>query len=211
MNKEYIKQLVNKHKPTIFEIGCADGTDTEDFINTFKELNIYCFEPEPKNIAAVKQKIKHENHYLYEGVVYDTNGTVTFHRSGSSNDPSAASYSGSVKAPKDHLQQWPTVVFNDDITVPAITLDTFCEQNNIELIDFIWADVQGCEDNLIKGATNALKKTRFLYTEYSNRELYSGQCNLAQILSLLGSDWSILHQDPDYGSGADVLLKNNTL
>ena len=56
MDKRKIKELINKNTPTIFEIGCADGKDTQDFINTFSDLEIYCFEPEPKNIEIVKSK-----------------------------------------------------------------------------------------------------------------------------------------------------------
>jgi len=62
MNKQDIYNLINKKNPTIFEIGCADGKDTIEFINTFGELNIFCFEPEPKNINLVKQRINYPNH-----------------------------------------------------------------------------------------------------------------------------------------------------
>jgi tRNA G46 methylase TrmB len=41
MNKQDIYNLINKKNPTIFEIGCADGKDTIEFINTFGDLNIF--------------------------------------------------------------------------------------------------------------------------------------------------------------------------
>ena len=46
-------------------------------------------------------------------------------------------------------------------------------------------DVQGCEIDVIKGGEVALRNTRFLYTEYSDTELYEGQANLQQIKKYL--------------------------
>ena len=206
MKKEEIKNLVNKPNPTIFEIGCADGKDTIEFINVFGDLKIYCFEPEPKNIELVKQTINYSNHFLFEGVVSNVNGKVVFNRSRTDN-PTDLSYSGSIKKPKEHLNEWPFIKFDQEIEVGSITLDSFCEKENIDVIDFIWADVQGAEGDLIIGGKNTLDtKVKYFYTEYSNKEYYDGQLNLVRIKELLGDNWEII---VDYGS--DVLFKNKNL
>ena len=206
MKKEEIKNLVNKPNPTIFEIGCADGKDTIEFINVFGDLKIYCFEPEPKNIELVKQTINYSNHFLFEGVVSNVNGKVVFNRSRTDN-PTDLSYSGSIKKPKEHLNEWPFIKFDQEIEVESITLDSFCEKENIDVIDFIWADVQGAEGDLIIGGKNTLDtKVKYFYTEYSNKEYYDGQLNLVRIKELLGDNWEII---VDYGS--DVLFKNKNL
>jgi hypothetical protein len=206
MNKLEIKNLINKENPIIFEIGCADGGDTLEFINTFNDLEIYCFEPEPKNIKLVKERINYPKHHLFEGVISDVNGQLTFNRSRTDN-PDDLSYSGSIKKPKEHLNEWSFIKFDEQITVESITLDKFCEDKNIELIDFIWADVQGAEENLILGGLNTLNaKVRYLYTEYSNKEYYEGQLKLENLLNLMGDNWELIR---DFGS--DVLLKNKSL
>ena len=205
MNKYQIKNLINKENPTIFEIGCADGQDTIDFINTFdNNLNIYCFEPEIKNISIVKSTIKYKNHHLYEGVISDINGKIIFNRSRTDN-PDDLSYYGSIRKPKEHLNEWNYIKFDQTLEVKSITLDKFCDDNNIDIIDFIWADVQGAEENMINGGKESFeKRVRFLYTEYSNKEYYEGQSNLKKIMELMGDNWVILQ---DFGT--DVLLKNN--
>lgn len=206
MNKQDIYNLINKKNPIIFEIGCADGKDTIEFINTFNDLKIYCFEPEPKNIQLVKNNIKYNNHYLFEGVVSNIDGEILFNRSRTDN-PSDLSYSGSVKKPKEHLIEWPFIKFDEQIKVKSTTLDTFCEQNKIDFIDFIWADVQGAEEDLIKGGLRTLtNKVKFLYIEYSDKEYYEGQMNLNSIKDLLGSNWILLN---DYGT--DALFKNKSI
>lgn len=206
MNKQEIKKLINTDNPVIFEIGCADGKDTQDFINVFQKLSIHCFEPEPKNIKIVKSTINYSDHHLFEGVISDTNGELIFNRSRTDN-PNDLSYSGSIKKPKEHLNEWPFIKFDETIMVKSSTLDQYCEDNHIDIIDFIWADVQGAEEQLIIGGKKMLTdKVRFLYTEYSNKEYYEGQANLDRLSKLLGSSWSILK---DFGT--DVLFKNNLI
>ena len=206
MNKLEIKNLISKENPIIFEIGCADGGDTLEFINTFSDLEIYCFEPEPKNIKLVKEKINYPKHHLFDGVVSDINGEVIFNRSRTDN-PQDLSYSGSIKKPKEHLNEWSFIKFDEEIVVKSITLDKFCNDKQIKLIDFIWADVQGAEENLILGGLKTLnEKARYFYTEYSNKEYYEGQLKLNELLFLMGPNWDVIK---DFGS--DILLKNKNL
>ena len=64
-------------------------------------------------------------------------------------------------------------------------LDTWTAENGLEAVDFIWADVQGAEGDLIAGARQTLARTRYFYTEYSNEEWYQGQPSLADIIEML--------------------------
>ena len=45
-----------------------------------------------------------------------------------------------------------------DVRVEATTLDDFVERNNVENIDFIKADIEGAERNMLRGAKNVLKR-----------------------------------------------------
>jgi FkbM family methyltransferase len=197
MNKNEIKNLLlGVDNPVIFEIGSADSGDTVDFLNVFGEnVTLYCFEPEPTNIAIAKEKLKlnlNMNVFYYEGLVSDQNGVVTFNRS-RSNDPNALRYSGSYLKPKNHLVEWDWIYFDENVEVKSTTLDSFCDENNIEKIDFIWADVQGAEALLIEGGKNTLKdKVKYFYTEYSDKEYYEDQPTLNDIKSLLGDGWDVL-------------------
>jgi hypothetical protein len=74
-----------------------------------------------------------------------------------------------------------------------IRLDDWVFTHGIQSIDFIWADVQGAESDLILGALETLKFTNFFYTEFSDDEWYEGQINFNSLSSLL-PNFELLHK-----------------
>jgi 2-O-methyltransferase len=113
--------------------------------------------------------------------------------------------SGSLRPPKTHKIVWPWCKFEKTMIVQVRRLDSWIRENDLHQIDLIWADTQGAEGELIAGAVEALIKTRFFYTEYSNDEWYEGQPNLTQIANML-PNFSIVHRFT-----MDVLFKNTTM
>jgi FkbM family methyltransferase len=184
---ENIKKYINKNNPVIIEIGSNIGTTTALFLKNFPEAKIFCFEPDPSLVLKFKENIKNKNVSLFEVAIGNTNGTTVFFRSSGTNPLEDRTQSGSIKKPKNHLLQHPDIVFKEKISVPVIRLDDWFKQQNINEVDFIWADIQGAEEDLILGATEVLKKTKYFYTEYSNLEDYEGQINLKKICSLLNN------------------------
>jgi FkbM family methyltransferase len=214
MNKIEIKNLINKSNPIIFEIGCADGIDTREFINVFGGLaTFYCFEPDDRNSDIFKNGgyrpidpsftngINNDNVIFENKAIGNVDGIVEFNQS-------STIYSSSLKKPTDELfREWPVITFDKILKVECVKLDTYVKDKNIEIIDFIWADVQGAEDLMILGGKETFKnKVRFLYSEYANKEYYESSPNQNAILKLLGDDWEIIQ---DFGT--DVLLRNKTL
>ncbi len=206
-NKKSISRLFPNGIKTMIEIGTANGDDTLDFLKLFnsKDFKIFGFEPEPKNIEIIKNNIEDPRFKLFEGVVSDIDGKLTFNRS-RNDDPNGLSLSGSIMKPKNHLKLWSSIYFDQTIDVKSITLDTFVKENNIDEIDFIWCDVQGAEEKVILGGKETFKnKVKYLYTEYSNDEQYENQPNKNKILKLL-PDFEIVK---DFGT--DILLRNKNM
>ena len=190
MRKEEIKELLNKENPIILEIGTNDGEDSEEFLKVFEKCKLYCFEPDPRAITRFKNRMKdYKNYKLYEIAISNNNGEIDFYLSGG-NNPGMPWYgdwdkSSSIKKPKLPLLQHRWCVFNKSIKVETKKLDDWFKEEDITDIDFIWVDVQGAEKEMIEGALETLKKTKYLYTEFDNVELYEGQPNLNDILRLL--------------------------
>jgi len=210
LTHERVYGWVGKPDPVILEIGSSDGGHTLWLLETFENPRIYCFEPDPRAIARFKATVgERPNIQLYEMALSDRNGEITFHQSGGHRDAASAvampegwHASGSIRKPKRHLEVYPSVIFEKRITVETTTLDSWCEQEGVENIDFIWMDVQGAEIDVFRGGANALARTRLLYTEYSNTEMYEGQYPLHRLLKHLET-FRVVARYP-----TDVLLEN---
>jgi FkbM family methyltransferase len=221
-----IKELLGERDEIlIFEIGCADGRDTKQFLNCFgPNFEIYTFDPEPLNILAMTalgQKdavgesneilITDKRHEFNPFAICDFDGKITFKRSRDTgyDDGGYLSprYSGSIKEPIKQLEGWPHIVFDEEVVAQAKRLDTFCEEYMIDHVDFLWMDVQGAEGQVFSGAKETIKNTDYIYTEYYNVPMYDGQLNLEELKTILG-DFELIgnyrYTDCD---GGDALFK----
>lgn len=195
----------------ILEIGCNDGSNIFWFFELFDNPTIHCFEPDPRAINRFENKIgDRKGVVLHKLAISDRNDIVDFYQSDGKpnnllNFKGGWDLSGSILKPKLHLKVYPWCKFENKIKVRTTKLDDWIEKSEIELIDFIWMDVQGAEWHVLKGAENSLYKIRYIYTEYSNLELYKGQRSLLELNRLL-KDFRILKR---YSN--DVLFVNKNL
>jgi len=203
-----IKKILNCNDSLIiFEIGSNTGSDTRRFLKAFPNMNIYCFEPDSRCIRKFKKIINEDRVTLIEAAVSDNNGVIDFYLSGGSkkNHKSQHISSSSIKTPLNHLKKHPWCKFEKTIKVNTVSLDSWCNDNSIDYIDFIWADVQGAEEELILGAKNILRKTKYFYTECSDEELYRNQINKDTLKEML--PWFDVKED----FGNNILLENKEI
>lgn len=200
MDKRRIKELISYEcNPVIFEIGANNGSDSADFCRVMPNCELHCFEPDPRAAAKwrkyVPQSIVHPDATGYatltEAAICDKVGEVLLHLSagkvpGGENDTYEWDKSSSIKTPTGHLHVHPWCRFDTDAWVTAISLDMYCHSNEIKNIDFVWADVQGAELEMIAGGKETFAdRVHYLYTEYESNPLYEGQPNRQQIIQAL--------------------------
>lgn len=209
LSAEEIRQRVGKDDPVIVEVGANCGQTTVELLKVMPRATIHAFEPDPRAIAKFRAAITHPGVHLYECAVGAINGTITFHQSSGAEDLPDYSkgwdQSGSIRRPNSHLKVWPWVKFEQQITVPIMTLDAWSELHQVEKADFIWADVQGAESDLVEGAARFLPSSKYFYTEYSNEEWYEGQITLAELLEKL-PDFTLVKRYP-----MDALFRNKRI
>lgn len=193
-----IREMLGKDDPVILDVGANCGQATGELLDVMPQATIFAFEPDPRAIADFQVNIGSPRVQLFPCAVGATNGKVMFHQSsGAEWDPDYGDgswdMSGSIRRPAKHLEVWPWVKFEKQIEVPIVTLDSWAEQHGVSHVDFIWADVQGAESDLIEGASRLLRSTRYLYTEYSNDEWFEGQASLATLAGML-PDFELLRR-----------------
>jgi FkbM family methyltransferase len=210
---DYLHDLVGGDARVILEIGAHHGWHTAAFLKVFPNATIYAFEPDPRAIAKFTESISNPRIHLFKMAIGAMDGKAKFHASSGlppGIDPTGAAavypkgwdQSGSLRVPKNHKIMWPWCKFDSIITVAVCRLDSWARENSIGAVDFIWADMQGAEGDLISGGQATLARTRYLYVEYSNDEIYEGEPTLQMLLDML-PNFSVIKRFP-----GDVLLKN---
>jgi FkbM family methyltransferase len=201
-----IARLIGRPDPTILDIGCNDGTHTRMFLDLFDHGRVFSFEPDPRARERFRRDTTDPRAQLFPIAIGASDGVTQFHQSSGDGVVGLKTwdYSGSIRKPKLHLQRHPWCRFDSQIAVPIMRLDTWAEAQGVTDVDFIWADMQGAEVDLIIGGSRILDRTRFLYTEYSDEELYEGEITLQQILQLL-PHFEVVHRYAD-----DVLLRHRS-
>ncbi len=208
-----IKQWIYNNIPKngiIIEAGTADGSDTIDFLNHIKDGYLYGFEPYTPFFEITKEKVKKfSNVEIYNSALSDKSGTATFHISDHSGNLWGSS---SLLPPKDHLNIHPAITFKSTNEVNTINLDEWASDKNINRIDLMWLDMQGAEPFVLKNAINILKKTKYLYTEVSLIETYSGVTLYPEFKSFLNSHgFEVIFEDCPYVDMGNVLFINKHL
>jgi len=183
-----IKELLKKDNPIILECGANVGRTSKGFLERFSKIQLFCFEPDPRNVLKFKKNVQDSRCSLIEAAVSDIDGEVLLKQSGGYR-PGQPNYedtdSSTIKGVAQHVKLHPWIKYKESIKVKSIKLDTWRRNQKIEIIDFIWADVEGAEEELIKGGLETLWHTRYFYTEYSNNEAYDGEIILEEIRKLI--------------------------
>jgi FkbM family methyltransferase len=177
-----------RSRSVIVEVGAHDGATTEGFHALFPRARIIAFEPEPRAIDKFKARHALRGVTLIECAVGDRNGNVVFHRcSGEAPGHPGIDWdaSGSIHEPGETRTLHPWLKFDEDITVPIVRLDDELARQGVGPVDLIWADVQGAERELIDGARETLKRTRYFYTECTDAPEYIGQIGLQDMCTML--------------------------
>ena len=210
-----LQKLIGENAATILEVGAHHGNHTAALLRTFPRANIHSFEPDPRAFAVHTKMVSNPRSKLYQMAIGAINGRANFHTSGGlppgpkaalrANYPEGWDQSGSLRTPKGHIEKYPWCKFYRTISVEVCTLDTWASKHAPGGIDFIWADMQGAEGDLGTEGAKTLARTRFIYCEYSDEELYEGEPTLARLLELMPT-FDVVYRLP-----GDVLLRNTAL
>jgi 2-O-methyltransferase len=182
---------------TFIQIGSHEGRDT-DWMAALPDVTVHAFEPDPRNRQRPRSNVVE-----IRAAIAASDGHSSFVLSERGWDREWTQ-SSSLRRPKNHLSRYP-VTFGDVIGVPTMALDTYAASKGLTTVDLVWAEVQGAEGDMIAGGGNTLSNTRYLYTQYSDGEMYEGQVTLGEILARL-PEFRVVELWPEY-----VLLENRSL
>ena len=165
----YIKEAEkSKSSILVFDVGANVG----DFVYSTQEIigqsaKIFCFEPKKTTFEKLQKKVQGNiNVNLFNFGFGDKKGSLTLFFD---QDPEKSGMASVYQRKLDHFN----VHFNGQEIIQITTIDEFCSENSIKLIDFLKMDVEGHEINVLKGANKMIEADaiHFILFEF-------GGCNI---------------------------------
>lgn len=201
----YVKSILDKDSPIVFEIGTNDGTDTKEILKYCKgDFRYFAFEPDPRTAEVVKG-IGLPITFV-EAAVSSGNGKAKFYQFSDKKDSGDLGAMGPSSLfeplPYDH---WLPHLKHEVIEVDTISLDYFCESSRVYHIDFLWIDAQGAEYDILEGGKEILKNTGWIFMEAMKNAQYKNQKTREYLVEKL-SGFEIVR---DWEN--DLLLRNKSL
>jgi FkbM family methyltransferase len=180
MIEELCKYIEDKNKEyIIYDLGSRDCEQSIEFYKTFPNAKIYAFECNPNTLDLCEYNIKpySDRITLIKGAVCDYDGHITFFPInqrktittwGDGNPGASSIFKSNGKYTVETYVQ-------DEIRTNCHRLDTIMKKYNIPSVDIMWMDVQGSELLVLKGLGTHIKDVKYIYTEVTYKEMYSGQ------------------------------------
>jgi FkbM family methyltransferase len=175
----------NQTPDLILDIGANAGDTVVQYRSLFPHARIHAFEPFPDCADQLRKRFENDadvsivEKAVADGVTIDTL-YVSSGKTGHSLLPrptgSGVKYFGAV-----------TSVLREKRQVATTTVDAFCRDSNIDVIDILKIDVEGGERRVLSGAgeTLATHRARMVCIEVMFAEHFAGQALFSEICNLL--------------------------
>lgn len=133
----------------VFDVGAHTGEWSLNALKTQPNINLFAFEPIPILAEALRTNLKNKPVSIHQLVLSNINDFLSFCYYPKNPGLSTLHPRLSVETQLN--------LTKDTLLVEAVTIDSFCNQNNISHIDFIKIDTEGNELNVLLGAQNLLE------------------------------------------------------
>ena len=179
--KEYFLRLIHQVNPVIFDIGGHRGETVMFFKGIFPESEIYSFEPDPSNFSCLKKVADSFGSKAYNFAVSNKSGRIDFYTQDLSH------IGGLYPINRDSTDSlgYARQARNEKIAVEAITLSDFIEGNSVSRVDLLKIDVQGAEEEVLKGAVDKLLLVDNISVECNLFDFYGRSKSLYGIESIM--------------------------
>jgi len=167
LSKLMAKTASRGQNPVIFDVGSHIGQSLIKYKELFPNANIHCFEPDIETFQELKSMTTQQKE-LRDAVLNNTalgadTGRKPFHRNARSQTSGFNRVNIQSKWCKTRSWQYSTTPekFNSaTFDVNIRTMDDYILEHRIDRVHFVKIDTQGFEDEVLKGAQQALRQNR---------------------------------------------------
>lgn len=163
----------------IIDVGGFDGGTSLYFAAQFKDLEVFCIEPNSRMNAQLKAVAKREPRIHVRNLALGAaRGQARLHVT-SNNVSSSINELNAEEIEKQPavFQDWLREEAAETVTVSTLD-EEFREARDVLLIKL---DTQGTELDVLKGGAELLRRTSFVLTEMNNHEMYKNACQYYEV------------------------------
>lgn len=153
---------------TFFDVGANEGQTSVSALAWFSNAKVFAFEPHPVTFSKLLERLSNTPRFTAHNLAMNNiEGTAPFFEYGSS------TLNSLIPDAQYPIRKGVTA---NAITVQCTTLDEFCLQHSIPVIDVLKIDTEGCELAVLQGAQQLLstESVRFVYAEFNDMSPRSG-------------------------------------
>jgi FkbM family methyltransferase len=194
-NNSFNSLIDSKKVKCILELGSRDLLDAFELVKHY-QCPIYSFECNPdclvechKNLASALPSVRDKVNLVERAVSLD-NGTIKFfpfdlkqYNNMGSSSLLKIDFSKRNKNDPDYNRPNP----QKEIEVEGVRIDTFLETHDIASFDLVCIDLQGYELNALKSFGARLSQTKYIITECSIENTYTGGASFEDLYAFLQS------------------------
>ncbi len=177
----FLYRLVGEKPSAIFDCGANVGFVSYQFYKCFPEAFIYAFEPNPDVFKKLSTNLEKENLRIIpvQAGIGDQQDTITFYKN---NNTGTSSF---LKPTEFHMAHMAKKY--SPISVPVITIQSYCAEKGIPKISILKLDIEGFEIRALEGCKSLLEQQSidFLFIEVSMIPFYINQPLLEDVIIYL--------------------------
>lgn len=185
----------------IFDVGANCGIFSALAVDRFPTTRVVCFEPSNEVRRLIKRNCAGHHIDVFNCAIGDVDGETRtlFVNTRSQQTNSFIRQAAELFARPDDVES---------IMVECRTLDSVCQELEIDCVDVLKIDVQGWEGQVLKGASTLLPRVRYLFIESSWMDV-SSIVHLVPFALHYGFTYATVLNSVHLG--ADVLLTRNKI
>jgi FkbM family methyltransferase len=144
-----VGDLVDSEMPVVFDVGANEGQFTDMIDAELPDASVHLFEPQATLLPTLEEKYGNDPHRTVNGyALADDDAETTLHY-----DERGSSLASMSERDLDHVD----ITFDKTEAVQTRTLDGYCDEHDIDWIDYLKIDVEGHELDVLDGAAGMIE------------------------------------------------------
>ncbi len=174
--KYLLEVIIPKLKiKTVFDIGANDGGYSLILKKSLPSTSIYAFEPHPETFIKLQGNTRKTGIRVFNVGFGNKEGTKMLYDFAEDAELKYTQPTSTLASLNKYVIESLHGQKSKSYKVKLATIDSFCKKNKIKSIDFLKIDTEGSEYQVLKGATNLLKKNKIeiILFEFNEMNVYS--------------------------------------